>query len=73
MRSWEWQISDHRDHIFGGKDTPSATEVLALGKRHSPDQIAVALRQVEAGAPTAEIVRKLGFHEDASDTASKRP
>jgi len=33
-------------------------------KRHSPDQIAAALRQAEAGTPVAEIVRKLGIHEN---------
>jgi len=29
-------------------------------KRHSPEQIAAALRQVEGGKPIAEIARKLG-------------
>jgi putative transposase len=33
-------------------------------KRHSPEQIATALRQAEAGVPVAEIVRKLGIHEN---------
>lgn len=35
-----------------------------MRKRHSPDQIAAALRQAEAGTPVAEIVRKLGIHEN---------
>ncbi|MGH7661287.1 MAG: IS3 family transposase [Vulcanimicrobiaceae bacterium] len=35
-----------------------------MRKRHSPDQIATALRQAEAGTPVAEIVRKLGIHEN---------
>jgi len=33
-------------------------------KRHSPEQIAQALRQAEAGTPVAEIIRKLGVHEN---------
>jgi putative transposase len=33
-------------------------------KRHTPEQIAAALRQAEAGTPIAEIVRKLGIHEN---------
>src|SRR5215469_2714698 len=39
-------------------------EVLPVRKRHTPDQIAAALRQAEAGTPIAEIVRKLGVHEN---------
>ena len=35
-----------------------------MRKRHSPEQIAAALRQAEAGTPVAEIVRKLGIHEN---------
>jgi len=35
-----------------------------MRKRHSPEQIAQALRQAEAGTPVAEIVRKLGVHEN---------
>lgn len=35
-----------------------------MRKRHTPDQIAAALRQLEAGAPMAEIARKLGVHEN---------
>lgn len=33
-------------------------------KRHTPEQIAAALRQAEAGTPIAEITRKLGVHEN---------
>jgi hypothetical protein len=33
-------------------------------KRHSPEQIAAALRQAEARTPIAEITRKLGVHEN---------
>ena len=35
-----------------------------MRKRHSPEQIAQALRQAEAGTPVAEIIRKLGVHEN---------
>ena len=35
-----------------------------MRKRHSPEQIAAALRQAEAGVPVAEIIRKLGIHEN---------
>lgn len=34
-----------------------------MRKRHSPEQIAAALRQAEAGT-VAEIIRKLGVHEN---------
>ena len=37
-----------------------------MRKRHSPKQIAAALRQAEAGTPVAEIVRKLGIHDHVS-------
>jgi putative transposase len=33
-------------------------------RHHTPEQIAVALRQAEAGTPIADIVRKLGIHEN---------
>jgi transposase len=33
-------------------------------KRRSPEQIAAALRQAEAGTPLAEITRKVGVHEN---------
>jgi putative transposase len=33
-------------------------------KRHSPEQIAAALRAAEAGTPVADIIRKLGIHEN---------
>ena len=32
--------------------------------RHTPEQIAAALRQAEAGTPIVEIIRKLGVHEN---------
>jgi putative transposase len=41
-------------------------------KRHSPEQIAQALRQAEAGTPIAEIVRKLGVHENTFYLWKKR-
>jgi putative transposase len=41
-------------------------------KRHSPEQIAAALRQGEAGTPVAEIVRKLGVHENTFYTWKRR-
>jgi putative transposase len=43
-----------------------------LRKRHSPEQIAQALRQAEAGTPVAEIIRKLGIHENTFYTWKKR-
>ena len=33
-------------------------------RRHTPEQIAAALRQAEAGTPITEIIRKLGVHEN---------
>lgn len=35
-----------------------------MRKRHSAEQIAQALRQAEAGTPVADIIRKLGVHEN---------
>ena len=35
-----------------------------MGKRHSPESISVALRQLESGTAAAEIARKLGIHEN---------
>jgi len=35
-----------------------------MRKRHSAEQIAQALRQAEAGTPIADIIRKLGVHEN---------
>lgn len=35
-----------------------------MRKRHTPEQIAAALRQAEAGTPVAEIARKLGINEN---------
>ncbi len=33
-------------------------------RRHTPEQIAAALRQVEAGVAVNEMARKLGIHEN---------
>jgi len=41
-------------------------------KRHSPEQIAQALRQAEAGTPVGEIIRKLGVHENTFYSWKKR-
>jgi len=43
-----------------------------MRKRHSPEQIAAALRQAEAGTPVAEIIRKLGVHENTFYLWKKR-
>lgn len=43
-----------------------------MGKRHSPEQIAQALRQAEAGTPVAEIIRKLGIRGNTFYTWKKR-
>ena len=43
-----------------------------MRKRHSPEQIAAALRQAEAGTPVAEIIRKLGIHENTFYTWKRR-
>lgn len=43
-----------------------------MRKRHSPEQIAQALRQADAGTPVAEIVRKLGVHENTFYVWKKR-
>lgn len=43
-----------------------------MRKRHSPEQIAVALRQAEAGIPVADIIRKLGIHENTFYTWKRR-
>ena len=43
-----------------------------MRKRHSPEQIAQALRQAEAGTPVAEIIRKLGVHENTFYAWKKR-
>ena len=47
-------------------------EVLPVRKRHSPEQIASSLRQAEAGVPVAEIIRKLGIHENTFYTWKRR-
>jgi len=49
---------------FRQQEHPPLTEVLALGKRHSPEAISVALRQLESGMAAAEIARKMGVHEN---------
>ena len=43
-----------------------------MRKRHSPEQIAASLRQAEAGVPVAEIIRKLGSHENTFYTWKRR-
>lgn len=43
-----------------------------MRKRHSPEQIAQALRQAEAGTPVGEIIRKLGVHENTFYSWKKR-
>ncbi len=43
-----------------------------MKKRHSPEQIAQALRQAEAGTPVTEIIRKLGVHENTFYVWKKR-
>lgn len=43
-----------------------------MPERHSPEQIAAALRQAEAGTPVAEIIRKLGVHENTFYTWKRR-
>ncbi len=43
-----------------------------MRKRHSPEQIAQALRQAEAGTPVSEIIRKLGVHENTFYSWKKR-
>jgi putative transposase len=34
-----------------------------LGKRHSPESILIALRQLETGTPAPKSARKMGIHE----------
>ena len=41
-------------------------------RRHSPEQIAAALRQAESGTPIAELARKLGVHENTIHLWKKR-
>lgn len=48
------------------------TRRLPVRKRHSPEQIAAALRQAEAGTPVAEIARKLGILENTFYTWKRR-
>jgi putative transposase len=35
-----------------------------MRKRHTAEQIAQALRQTESGTPIADIIRKMGVHEN---------
>jgi putative transposase len=37
---------------------------MARKSRYTPEQIAAALRQAEAGTPVSELARKLGVHEN---------
>jgi putative transposase len=57
---------------FRGPKRPPTREVPMPKKRHSPEQIAAALRQAEAGTPIAEITRKLGVHENTFYLWKKR-
>ena len=41
-------------------------------RRHTPEQIAAALRQVEAGIAASEMARKLGVHENTVHIWKKR-
>ncbi len=43
-----------------------------MPERHSPEQIAAALRQAEAGTPVTELIRKLGIHENTFYTWKRR-
>jgi len=43
-----------------------------MRKRHSPEQIAAALHQAEAGTPVTELIRKLGIHENTFYTWKRR-
>lgn len=43
-----------------------------MRNRHTPEQIAQALRQAEAGTPVVEIVRKMGVHENTFYVWKKR-
>jgi putative transposase len=61
-----------RDSRKIGKTLSRHLEVLPVRKRHSPEQIAAALRQAEAGVPVAEIIRKLGIHENTFYTWKRR-
>ena len=63
---------DQRDSRKIGKITYPDPEVLPMRKRHSPEQIAASLRQAEAGVPVAEIIRKLGIHENTFYTWKRR-
>ncbi len=69
------RILDQRDSRKIGKTPTRYQEALPPAKSHSPEQIAAALRQAEAGTPVAEIVRKLGIHEDTFcvETPVRRP
>lgn len=41
-------------------------------KRHTPEQIAAALRQLESGIPAVELCRRLGLHENTMSAWKKR-
>lgn len=41
-------------------------------KHHTPEQIAAALRQLEAGTPAVELCRKLGVHENTMSLWKKK-
>jgi transposase-like protein len=41
-------------------------------KRHTPEQIAAALRQLESGIPAVELCRRLGVHENTMSAWKKK-
>ena len=47
-----------------GKIIPDLQEPLPMRKRHTAEQIAQALRRAEAGTRIADIIRKMGVHEN---------
>jgi transposase-like protein len=55
-----------------GKTPIPSAEALPVRKRHSPEQIAAALRAAEAGTPVAEIIQQLGIDENTFYTWKRR-
>jgi putative transposase len=41
-------------------------------KRHTPEQIAAALRHLESGIPAVELCRRLGVHENTMSAWKKQ-
>jgi hypothetical protein len=69
----EPEILERRDPRKIGKALSRYLVVLSVRNRHSPEQIAAALRQAEAVVPIAEIVRKLAIHENRHLFDLRRP